>query len=162
MLRPVNNAGLNTCQWGSLGEERLNVATQLTPWRKENWPLWNGLLKCGGHHSGGPTQDKTVRETQNPLWQTMHYARHKPQTGSPRFRRYFYWMYLHTQNPPHAWNTDDRCFYFHCHTQRLIKQIELILSQSWMMGGTLLSIHPSPPKYNAFRSISGLFYHLNW
>lgn len=73
MLRPVNNAGLNTCQWGSLGEERVkrvNGATQLTPWRKENWPLWNGLLKCVGHNSGGPTRDMTVRETQNPLWQT--------------------------------------------------------------------------------------------
>lgn len=44
------------------GEERVNGATQLTPWRKEIWPLWNGLLKSGAHHSGGPARDP-VRET---------------------------------------------------------------------------------------------------
>lgn len=126
---------MNTCQWGSLGEERVNGATQLTPWRKENWPLWNGLLKCGGHHSGGPAQDKTWGETQNPLWQTEHHAHHKPQTGSPEFRRYFYWTYLHSQNTPHAWNTDDRCFYFPC-LNSVTNHSEFILSCNWMMGGT--------------------------
>lgn len=86
MPSPVNNAGPNTCQQGSLskeGEKRVNGATQLTPWRKGNWPLWNRLLKCGGHHSGGPVQHMTVRETQNRCTQIEHGVGHKPQTGSP-------------------------------------------------------------------------------
>lgn len=73
--------------WGKV--KRVNGAPQLTPWRKENWPLWNSLLKCGDHHSGGPKEDQSVRETQDSLWQTARGAGHKPQTGSQGFRRCF-------------------------------------------------------------------------
>lgn len=96
MLSPVNSVGLDTCQWGSQGEEwvkKVNGAAQLTPWRKGSWPLWNGLLKYGGHHYGGPAWGKIVREIQNPLWQTEPCASHKPKD-----RRYFYSVYLQNQN----------------------------------------------------------------
>lgn len=118
--------------------KRVSGATQLTPWRKEHRPLWNGLLKCGGHHSGGPKEDKRVRETQNPLWQTELGVGHKPQTGSSRIRRYFHWMYLHRQNTLYEWNTDDRDFHFPCLTLTLTMPSVIMLS--WIMAGKRLEL----------------------
>lgn len=158
MLSPVNNAGLNTCQWGSHGWARGEEGEWGDPAdaveKGELTPVkW--LIKVRGYHSGGPTQDKTVRETQNPIWQTEHYAGHKPQTGSPRFRRYFYWTYLHRRNTPHAWNADDRCFYFP--TQRRSMPSLFYLTAGWWVDLNFVSIVYAP-KYNAFRPMCGFFY----
>lgn len=99
---PMGELGWGKGEWGDPADAV--EKGELTPvkWLIKVWwsPFW------------GASAGQDMRETQNPLWQTEHHARHKPQTGSSKFRRYFYWMYLHSQNSPHAWNTDDRCFYF--------------------------------------------------
>lgn len=104
---------------------------ELTPvkWLIKVWcsPFWgaNGVQDSNGNSK--------------PSLATERGARHKPQTGSLRFRRYFYWPYLHRQNTLHTWNAEDRCFYFHCRTQRLSTQSLFCV----MTGGTGFSRHTS-------------------
>lgn len=118
---PVGEPGWGTGEEGEWGDPADAMEKgELTPVKwliKVRWsPLW-------GANNG--------RETQNPLWQTEHCAGHKPQTGSTRLGRYFYWMLLHRRNTLRAWNTDDRCFYFP--TQGTITQSLFYLTAGWQV-----------------------------
>lgn len=147
MLSPVNTVELDTTQWGSLAEEwvkEVNKTTQLTPWRKGSWLLWNGLLK------------ETAREIQNPLWRTESRAGHKAED-----RRYFYLMYLWNQNTLHAWNVTNRCSYFPNQSREacgvFFFLLSAILSTKWALWDlnlVLVSIHDAfTPTFDLFTLI---------
>lgn len=143
MLSPVNTVGLDTCQGGSLAK-KVNKATQLTPWRKGSWLLWNGWLKCSGHHSGGPGRGKTAREIQNPLWQTEPRVGHKPKD-----RKYFYLAYLWNQNTLHAWNVTNRCSYFPNQSREACRVIFFTVSRmGWDLNLALVPLQDAfTPNY---------------
>lgn len=109
---------------------------------------------------GGQHKTRRVEVTQNRLWQAERCARHKPQTGSPRFRRYFY-MDAYTQTEH---TTCMKCCWqmlLFCLPYPKNKHAELIcLTTGWWVEQDLNSAKcPSftPPWYHSFRPMCGFF-----
>lgn len=156
MLSPVNNAGLNTCQWGSHGWARGEEGEwgdpadavekgELTPvkWLIKVWwlPFW-------GANAGQDSERNSKPHLANWALCRPQAADRKPQIQEILLLDVF------TQT---AHTTCMKCWCFYFPTQRRSMPSLFYLTAGWWVDLNFVSILYAP-KYNAFRPMCGFFY----